>query len=144
MAISFSRGSSQCRDWTRISGLLHWQEGSLPLVPQGKPKITLSRTWLIANVYGIETTIIAPFKRIWFTKYLKIYKAGIYYFRQQSSSRLVWTWREIEWTGGDALWPFGVHSRHLVTSKSSLHLVLSKTACHTAIFKMNDQQGPTV
>ena len=38
VAISFSRGSSQSRDWTRISCVyLHWQVGSLPLAPPGKP-----------------------------------------------------------------------------------------------------------
>ena len=35
VAISFSRRSSQPRD--RTPGLLHWQEGSLPLVPPRKP-----------------------------------------------------------------------------------------------------------
>ena len=38
VAISFSRGSSQPRDRTRISCVyLHWQVGSLPLAPPGKP-----------------------------------------------------------------------------------------------------------
>ena len=32
-----SRGSSRPRDWTHISCLLHWQVGSLPLAPPGKP-----------------------------------------------------------------------------------------------------------
>ena len=37
VAIPFSRGSSQPRDWTYISlCLLHWQVGSLPLEPPGK------------------------------------------------------------------------------------------------------------
>ena len=36
VAIPFSRGSSQPRDGTRVSPcLLHWREGSLPLVPPG-------------------------------------------------------------------------------------------------------------
>ena len=37
IAISYSRGSSQPRDQTHISCLLHWQKSSLPLVPLGKP-----------------------------------------------------------------------------------------------------------
>ena len=38
VAISFSRESSQHRDKTCISlHLLHWQAGSLPLMPPGKP-----------------------------------------------------------------------------------------------------------
>ena len=38
VAISYSRGSSQSRDQTHIYYcLLHWQVGSLPLVPSGKP-----------------------------------------------------------------------------------------------------------
>ena len=37
-AMPFSRGSSQPRDWTLISYIyLHWQAGSLPLIPPGKP-----------------------------------------------------------------------------------------------------------
>ena len=39
VAMSFSRGSSQLRDWTQVSyHLLHWQAGTLPLVPPGKPR----------------------------------------------------------------------------------------------------------
>ena len=37
VAISSFRGSSQPRDQTRISCLLYWQTGSLPLAPSGKP-----------------------------------------------------------------------------------------------------------
>ena len=38
VAISFSRGSSWPRDGTSISYIyLHWQTGSLPLAPPGKP-----------------------------------------------------------------------------------------------------------
>ena len=36
VAVPSSRGSSRPRDWTRISCLLHWQAGSLPLAPPGK------------------------------------------------------------------------------------------------------------
>ena len=37
VAISFSRRSSQPRDWTHISWhLLHWPMGSLPVTPPGK------------------------------------------------------------------------------------------------------------
>ena len=37
VAVPSSRGSSRLRDWTLISlHLLHWQVGSLPLVPSGK------------------------------------------------------------------------------------------------------------
>ena len=39
VAISYSRGSSQARDWTHVLHLLHWQgqADSLSLVPPGKP-----------------------------------------------------------------------------------------------------------
>ena len=50
VAISFSRRSSLPRDQTNISlYLLHWQAGSLPLVPPGKPLICtwISQTHLI-------------------------------------------------------------------------------------------------
>ena len=36
IAISSSRGSSWPRDWTHVSCLLRWQEGSLPPAPPGK------------------------------------------------------------------------------------------------------------
>ena len=38
VAVPSSRGSSQPRDQTQVSHLLHWQAGSLPLVPPGKPR----------------------------------------------------------------------------------------------------------
>ena len=47
-AISFSRGSSQPRD--RTLSLLHWQAGSLPLVPPGKPHKRhnyKSKSWIV-------------------------------------------------------------------------------------------------
>ena len=37
VAMPSFRGSSQPRDWTCILCLLHWQVGSLPLAPPGKP-----------------------------------------------------------------------------------------------------------
>ena len=46
VAISSSRGSSWLRDWTCVSYIyLHWQVGSLLLVPSGKPNIC--RVWCI-------------------------------------------------------------------------------------------------
>ena len=38
VAMPSSRGSSRSRNQTRVSSLLHWPVGSLPLVPPGKPK----------------------------------------------------------------------------------------------------------
>ena len=35
------KGSSWSKDWTRISASLHWQAGSLPLAPPGKPSVFL-------------------------------------------------------------------------------------------------------
>ena len=37
VAISYCRGSSEPRDWTKFSRLLHWRAGSLPQVLSGKP-----------------------------------------------------------------------------------------------------------
>ena len=37
VTISFSKGSSWPRDWTRISCLLHWQVDSLPMSHQRSP-----------------------------------------------------------------------------------------------------------
>ena len=42
VALPSSRGPSWPRDQTRISCLLHWQAGSLPLVPPGKPPLPLA------------------------------------------------------------------------------------------------------
>ena len=43
VTMSFSRGSSWSRDQTHITfHLLHWQVGSLPLVPPGKPRCSIS------------------------------------------------------------------------------------------------------
>ena len=40
--MSFSRGSSQPRDQTRVYYVyLHWQAGSLSLVPPGKPHLSI-------------------------------------------------------------------------------------------------------
>ena len=43
VAVAYSRRSFRPRNWTQVSQLLrHWQEGSLPLVPPGKPTLPLS------------------------------------------------------------------------------------------------------
>jgi len=44
VAMPSSRGSSRPRDRTHVSCLLHWQAGSLPLEPPGKPINLLVRT----------------------------------------------------------------------------------------------------
>ena len=44
VAISFSRGSSQPRDQTHVTCLLHWQAGSSPLASPGKPPHVLGKT----------------------------------------------------------------------------------------------------
>ena len=44
VAIPFSRGSSQPRDQTSISCLLHRQSGSLPPAPHGRPKDLRAKT----------------------------------------------------------------------------------------------------
>ena len=49
-AMLSSRGSFQPRDQTQVSCLLHWQAGSLPLGPSGKPlptkRLILSKSFL--------------------------------------------------------------------------------------------------
>ena len=42
VALPSSRGSSWPRNRTHVSCLLHWQAGSLPLVPPGKPPLPLA------------------------------------------------------------------------------------------------------
>ena len=44
VVISFSRGSSQPRDQTHVTCLLHWQAGSSPLASPGKPPHVLGKT----------------------------------------------------------------------------------------------------
>ena len=56
VAVPSSRGSSSSRNWTHLSYLLHWQAGSLPLAPLGKP------------INGIIKTQLANF-----VKFLQIY-----------------------------------------------------------------------
>ena len=54
VAISFSRGSSQPRDWTlHLLLLLHWQAGSLPLMPPGKPKVELQILYILYQEWCI-------------------------------------------------------------------------------------------
>ena len=51
VAIPSSKGSSQARDRTHISCIcLHWQVGSLPLMPPGKPRYSLS-SWLCGSLW---------------------------------------------------------------------------------------------
>ena len=40
VALPSSRESSQPRNRTRVSCLLHWQVGPLPLAPPGKPRVS--------------------------------------------------------------------------------------------------------
>ena len=54
VAMLSSRGSSWLRNWTPVSVcLLHWQEGSLPLVPPGKTiqRLYFLKSWKITLVY---------------------------------------------------------------------------------------------
>ena len=53
-AVSFSGVSFWPRDRTCVSCLLHWQVGSLPLVPPGKPLLLL---YQVAIESGLEPTI---------------------------------------------------------------------------------------
>ena len=52
-AISFSKGSSQPRDGTRV---LHWQTGSLPLAPPGKPQLFWNDVALTIHTWCKEPT----------------------------------------------------------------------------------------
>ena len=74
VAISFSRGSSQPRDQTRVSclHLLHWQAGSSPLEPSGKPR------WVLI-------TVVSEYQSLFFQLYLK----SIYIIQQVI---LVWAY----------------------------------------------------
>ena len=51
VGISFSRVSSRPRDPTHIC-LLHWQVGSLPLVPSGKPYLDLGSVFILQGIGG--------------------------------------------------------------------------------------------
>ena len=56
VTISFSKGSSQPRDGTQVSGLLYWQVGSLPLPPPGNPIIYNNVCYVSHVVHHIPTT----------------------------------------------------------------------------------------
>ena len=55
-AIPFSRASSQPGDRIHISCVLHWQVGSLPLVPPGKP--------IMYNVYKVLTELLTECRQL--------------------------------------------------------------------------------
>ena len=52
VATSFSRGSSWPRDWTPLLRRLHWQAGSLPLAPPGKPQWNYTNSWIFTYNYN--------------------------------------------------------------------------------------------
>ena len=62
-AMPSSRGSPQPIDWIGVSCLLHWQVGSLPLVPPGKP---------INNIRKASRLKSVIFTSVW-KKYLGIF-----------------------------------------------------------------------
>ena len=66
VAISFSRSSSQHRDWNHVSCLLHWQEGSSPLAPiQRQARVTMRpqvspRGCLTEALTGLSAQAVPP------------------------------------------------------------------------------------
>ena len=54
IAMPFSRGSSWPRGWTCVSCLLHWQGGSLPLAPPGKPMHTYIPSFWINLLFAFS------------------------------------------------------------------------------------------
>ena len=66
VAMPFSRGSSWPRDQTHVTGLLHWQMGSLPLEPPGEctwPAPTSSQIYFLVEYKYIHSTPAAP--KVW-------------------------------------------------------------------------------
>ena len=59
IAMPFSRGSSQPGGRTRISCLLRWQAGSLPLAPPGKMTMVVLKVWLPSTDCGVRSLIKA-------------------------------------------------------------------------------------
>ena len=66
VAMPSSRGSSRPRDRTQVSRLLHWQAGSLPLVPSGKTflKISDAKSQMCLSFYNNYTSNCF-FRQIW-------------------------------------------------------------------------------
>ena len=97
VVISYSRGSSQPRNWTCISYLLDWQVISLPLVPPGKPReISLVSLYKGATyVFTLPSYILNIFPTI-------LQKALIHLFidiLSDSKSRIrLSDWTELNWT----------------------------------------------
>ena len=54
VAMPSSRGSSQAREPVRVSCFLHWQVGSLPLAPSGKPIMK------VVQLAIEEQTVLSP------------------------------------------------------------------------------------
>ena len=59
VAIPSSRRSSQPGGRTRISCLLRWQAGSLPLAPPGKMTMVVLKVWLPSTDCGVRSLIKA-------------------------------------------------------------------------------------
>ena len=63
IAVPSSRGSSQPRDQTHVSYIyLHWQVGSLPLVPPGKPRWSM---FSLVSGSQTEACIRIPRRTCW-------------------------------------------------------------------------------
>ena len=79
VAVPFSRESSQSADWTRVSCLLHWQAGSLVLVPPGKPEysaikkneiMSCATTWMDLKMIILNKLSQAEKTTIWYHLYV--------------------------------------------------------------------------
>ena len=57
LPVAFSRGSFWPGDWACLLHLLHWQEGSLPLAPPGKPIAITNNLWMLTILHSVLKTL---------------------------------------------------------------------------------------
>ena len=66
VAVPLSRGSSWLGDRARLLSLLHWQAGSLPLAPPGKPIYMYLSTMSIAIINYVFLIYCYQYKEMHF------------------------------------------------------------------------------
>ena len=116
VAISFSRGYSWSRDRTRLLHLLHWQVGSLPLMPPGfiKKKTEVAQScWTLwdpmhcsppgSSVYGLFQARVLEWVSISFSRGSSQPRDQIWVSRIAGRRFTIWATREAPWAHGTSL-----------------------------------------
>ena len=103
VAIFFSRGPSWLRDWTLMSCLMHLKASSLPLVPSGKPQISICLLKSYPTYFlKAGCFLFCLFIQNWYQGSLAMN------FMTLSGSR---RWRFMNFAGGGAIAFYHIHRR---------------------------------